>query len=1142
MRPIRLYLLIQLALLSLLFGACGSVNDPGTITESDAFTAQPWVFWYWNDAAVSKAGITLDLEAMQQQGIGGAYIFFIRGASDPPKFTPPAVQMTEHWWDLVRFAFAEAERVGIKLGLHACDGFTTAGGPWISPEKSMKKVVWADALLTAGEWSGDLPQPETIEGFYQDIKTYAYRVDPEQLQSSYLLKPLVTTNLPDTDVFWLNDPAIKDQRLRADEPGWIQFEFDKPFTCRSITIKAAGNIFQAHRLIVETSNNGTNFQQHTRLQPQRQGWMDGQVDVTHAIPPATARYFRLRYDPEGTEPGAEDLDAAKWRQSLKIPGIELSAEAKIHQYEGKNGSIWRIADHTAHKQFDPEQWISPEDIIDLTDRVDANGKLQWTIPAGNWRVRRIGYTSTGKTNYIGGGAKGLECDKFDPAAVELQFDSWLGAFYEQIPPETIEETLKIFHVDSWECGSQNWSASFTEEFASRRGYDLLPYLLVMTGVPVQSAEFSEKVLLDVRETIGELVRDNFFGTFKQKAAAKGLLFSAESIAPVMVGDGMLHHGTVDLPMGEFWYNSPTHDKPNDILDAISGGHIYGKKIIQSESFTEIRLDWDEHPAKLKQDLDRNFALGINRIIFHVFNHNPWVDKKPGMTLGTVGFFYQPNQTWFATGGPAWMDYITRCQELLQTGVPVVDVAVFTGEEFPRRALLPDRLVPVLPGIFGDTILRREKARLANSGIPTRQRPAGVTSVANIADPVNWVDPLRGNAYDSFNRHALLRLSEVRDGKIVLPGGAAYSLLVIPGSRRMMPEGNRMSLAVAKKILQLVREGANVYMQEKPTHLLELEPASKQAEFDEVIHTLFAGSRGTELVATKIGKGQLITGTYTADSFEPFGLAKDVVIGKADDPSAQNIAWNHRRHGDEEVYFIANQSDKVQDLDLSFRVSGKTPMLYDPNRDQWQSCSQWQTAGERTTLPLRLNAFESRFVVFGRQQETDRTFENNWPEYTPVQELNGAWSVSFDTAFGGPAAALEFKQLIDWTAHESSAVRYYSGTVVYSNNFEWKGEEANDSRYYLSLGEVHDLAQIKINGEVCGVAWTAPYEVDITDFLRAGNNLLEVEVSNTWANRLIGDHALPEAERVTWTTAPYRLEGRELLPAGLLGPITIFSVE
>ena len=330
--------------------------------------------------------------------------------------------------------------------------------------------------------------------------------------------------------------------------------------------------------------------------------------------------------------------------------------------------------------------------------------------------------------------------------------------------------LKYMHVDSWECGSQNWSDSFAKEFRTRRGYDLLPYLPLLAGIPMESAGRSEEILRDVRTTIAELVVDVFYQVLSDCAKEYDCQFSAECVAPTMVSDGLLHYQKVDLPMGEFWLNSPTHDKPNDMLDAISGAHIYGKNIIQAEGFTEVRGTWDEYPAMLKALLDRNYALGINRLFYHVYVHNPWLDRQPGMTLDGIGLFFQRNQTWWDKGAKAFSEYATRCQSLLQYGHPVTDIAVFTGEEVPRRSVLPERLVSSLPGLFGTERIESERIRLANEGQPLRVRPVGVTHSANMADPEKWVNPLRGYAYDSFNKDALLRLAKAENGRMKLAEG------------------------------------------------------------------------------------------------------------------------------------------------------------------------------------------------------------------------------------------------------------------------------------------------------------------------------------------------------------------------------------
>jgi len=465
------------------------------------------------------------------------------------------------------------------------------------------------------------------------------------------------------------------------------------------------------------------------------------------------------------------------------------------------------------------------------------------------------------------------------------------------------------------------------------------------------------------KSIAELVADNFFGTMAKLAHAQGCSFSAESVAPVMTSDGMLHFGKVDIPMGEFWLRSPTHDKPNDILDAISGGHIYGKNIIQAEAFTELRLMWDEHPALLKALADRNFALGINRFVFHVNVLNPWLDRKPGMTLDGIGTFFQRDQTWWKQG-KAWVQYLARCQALLQMGHPVTDVAVFTGEETPRRAILPDRLVSALPGIFGSERVKEEALRLANIGEPMRTIPDGVTSSANMADADKWVNPLRGYAYDSFNLDALLRLATVKNGRIILPGGANYGVLVLPGSRPMSPGGTFMSPQAARRLQQLVHDGATV-----------------------------------------------ITGHYKDSTFNKLGITRDVTVTDSAGKFAGNVGWNHRAGKGFDIYFISNQNNEARKITISLRTSGCVPELWDPLTGDTRIAGNWKIQDGRTVLPLKLDASGSMFIVL-KKPATKTVVKNgaNWPAIKPAQTLKETWMVKFDKAFGGPQKPIVFNGL------------------------------------------------------------------------------------------------------------------------------------
>lgn len=1037
--------------------------------------ARPWVFWYWMQAAVSKEGVTADLEAMKEAGIGGAYLMPIKGVTDPPLYSPPAEQLSPQWWQMVKHAAQEAKRLDLKLAMHVSDGFALAGGPWITPDLSMRRIAWQKTFVNHKTKTFIQIPNYAKDSTWKDIAVFAMPVSPQRTVSTMIDTPAITTSTGQAADFLIGIDSK--ESFRCDTACWIQYAFRNPFTARSVEVHTNGNNYQSHRLVIEVSDDGKNFRRHTQLEAPRHGWQDTDADVTHGFPAVTARYFRFVYSRAGSEPGAEDLDAAKWRQSLKLGGLTLSAAPVIHHYEGKSGAVWRVSKRTTNQQVPDSVCIPMQQVIDITSMIRPDGTLQGELPAGFWMILRMGHVSTGHTNATGGGGKGLECDKFNPAAVKLQFDNWFGAAMKQLGPELSQQVLKILHVDSWECGSQNWSPVFRDEFIKRRGYDPLPFLPIMAGVPLQSAEKSEAFLYDLRTTIAGLVHDNFYGTLKTLARANGLGFSAESVAPTMLSDGMLHYNQVDLPMGEFWHNSPTHDKPNDMHDAVSGAHIYGKPIVQAEAFTTLRMDWSEHPGNLKALGDRNFALGINRLVYHVFTHNPWMNRQPGMTLDGVGLYFQRNQTWWKPG-KAWVEYAQRCQALLQLGKPVVDIAVFTGDELPRRAVLPDRLVETLPGIFGDSIVQREKKRLANNGGPLRELPAGVMHSANMADPEDWVDPLKGYAYDSFNPDALEKAT-VKNGRIELPGGSSYGLLVLPLPNKLSP--NKMSAQTEVLLANLQNAGA-----------------------------------------------QIVRGRYKKKSFEQFGLEKDFI-------GAPGIAWTHRRGSNFDIYFVSNQTDGERKIDLSLRVSGKAPELWNAVTGEIQMVKEWSVEKGRTKFNVQLPAYGSLFIVFRQNASPPSKKEDSTFRGIESKLINESWTVQFDPKSGGPSQPIVMDSLRDWTSFTDSAVRYYSGTAVYTSRFRYNG---GLKHAWLDVGKVHNMATVYVNGINCGVAWTAPYQVNITSALRPGNNELRIEVTNTWANRLIGDQSLPEEKRITWTTAPFRLKDKPLLPAGLLGPVRL----
>lgn len=1033
---------------------------------------KPWTFWYWMYGAVSKPGIHADLVGMKNVGLGGTYLMPIRGVNERPEYKGEAVQLSPKFWELVDYSFQQADSLGLDLGIHICDGFALAGNPAILPEESMQKVVWTDSIVAGGKKIAgiQLQQPESYlngklqpagsaGGYYEDIAAFAIRYQ----EKPQLFQP--------EKIDYTDAVSTKKGYYLAAKPASITYTFAQPVTVRSMRVVPNGNNIQSQRLRVQASDDGINFRDIKQLVPPRQGWQNTMCDYTFSLPTTTARYFRFSWTPEGTEPGAEDLDAAKWKPLLKLENILLSNQPMINQYEGKSGAVWRIDTDAAAQS----ETVAKEDVVRLQLEdgkvVGAwmNGRWQKKLPKGTWRLLRMGHTSTGQTNATAGDGKGLEVDKFSPAAVRKLFDSWYALFLKRQHGDVV----KYLHIDSWECGSQNWGYQFAEEFKARRGYDLLPYLPVMAGVPMESADRYEQVLKDIRLTINDLVNEKFFQTFTELAHQHGRKVSHESIAPTFPADGLLHYQYADHPMGEYWLNSPTHDKPNDMLDAVSGAHIYNKNIVQAEGFTEVRGVWNETPAMLKPMLDRNLALGMNKLFFHVTAHNPWMDRKPGMTLDGIGLFFQRDNTWYPEAR-GMVDYITLCQDYLQQGRPVVDIAVFTGEEIPSRSLTPDKLVPMLPGVFGAERVASEQKRMANVGIPMEESPVGVTHSANILDLKDWCNALHGYKYDSMNKDALLKWQA---------GCQAYRILVVPQPQQLL------SAEVKAKISELRQEGVII-----------------------------------------------INAPYQAKDFSQHGIAPDVVLpenmdyahrcvsGSQDRKDIYFLTNQENRERMVTASFRTPASDSRQKVRLSLPAYGSAFVILSEEEgvqvinQEGKQLKETAGKGFAESYPHQMEIAGNWQVHFDDiQKDTTVALPFDWSKATDEKIRYYSGHAFFTTSFIWKNPDVRQKNM-----------------DVRQKNMDAVGD---DVKICLgNIGDVAQVwVNGKSYGYAWTAPYEVSVPKHA---LRKGRNELRIVVANTWHNALQGAAEGKAPLEGIWTNAKYRTKSKKLLPAGLFNPIII----
>ena len=637
--------------------------------------------------------------------------------------------------------------------------------------------------------------------------------------------------------------------------------------------------------------------------------------------------------------------------------------------------------------------------------------------------------------------------------------------------------------DSWEAGSQNWTDDMIEQFKKLRGYDPNPWLPVLTGQVVESAEASDRFLWDFRKTISDLIATEHYGQIENTLHQWNMAHYGESHEDrrAFIADGMEVKKFNEIPMSAMWtqrlgVNEEQYGYNADDRESASVAHIYGQNIAAAESMTAAAAPWGWSPATLKPTADQEFLNGINRFMIHESAHQPLIGKAPGMTLGPFGQWFNRNETWAGQAG-AWVDYLSRTSFLLQQGKFGADLIYFYGEDSNLTAIFDEKAPGVPPG-YG---------------------------------------------FDYVNADALIHELNVAEGRIETKSGMSYRLLGLD------PYSKHMSLPVLRAIHRLVEEGA-VVAGPKPEDDPSL--ADDEPEFKKLNDELFGEGSGTH----KVGKGTVYAGQSLGDVFHAMNVAPDFEYSKSENDA--DLEFVHRRLSDGDLYFVDNRGDSGHKLDAIFRVSGKEAELWRPETGKAEPAS-YRIQNGRTTVPLDLEPWGSVFVVFRRS--TTATSRNLPPgEKKELAALDAPWKVSFQTGRGAPDS-ISLDQLASWSENSDPGVKYFSGTGSYTKSFDVSGSSlAKHPQVWIDLGDVKNLAEVSLNGKPLGIVWHAPYRINITSALKTGSNELVVKVTNAWVNRLIGDEQ-SGATRIAFSDVkPYRANS-SLLPSGLLGPVSVYSI-
>ena len=739
-----------------------------------------------------------------------------------------------------------------------------------------------------------------------------------------------------------------------------------------------------------------------------------------------------------------------------------------------------------HPSSPGEQDVLLGDIRDISEKITPDGTLKWTVPEGNWTVLRFGYTITNaQVSTYSVDWKGHVLDYLSRNAFDRYWNEIVEPLLKDAGP-LAGTTLKQLETDSWECGGMNWSPDFAADFMKYRGYDPIPYLPVFAGKIVENRDVSNAFLADFRKTLGDCVADNHYKVFAEHAHKYNMQIQPESGGPHAGPlDAIKNLGNSDIVMGEFWAPSPHRPKPVNrffIKQSSSVAHIYGKKYVGAEAFTTIGLHWNDVLWKSqKPSMDHEFCSGLNMIFFHTFTCSPKEMGIPGQEY-FAGTHVNPQVTWWEYSD-AFIEYINRCHFLVQQGKFVADVLYYYGDHVPNLAQLKE------------------------------------------ADPAKV---LPGYDYDVTNEDILLQL-KVEAGRILVPGGVRYRLLVLPDHKVLSP-------AALEKVDQLLRQGASV-LGPKPQRLVSLVGgAESQKQFKELANQLWGDASATS-GQKQIGKGRLIWGKTARQVLVEDGVSPDFEIEASKEGVFDYI---HYQIDEMDVYFVCNQTEQTEDVLCRFRVAGKTPELWDPVTGQTRRQVAFTDSNGQTEIPLRFGPYGSVFIVFTNEEPEPSATKNivNYTDCVPVMTITGPWQVRFDPKWGAPEK-VTFDKLTSWTQHSEPGIKFYSGKATYSTTFAFEEKIDRRKEYWLDLGKVEDvgIARVRLNGQDLGVVWTNPFRANISDVLKPGRNLLEVNVINSWRNRLVGDRDLPESRRYTKTNITIRPEWK-LLESGLLGPVTI----
>ncbi len=1051
-------------------------------------SARPRVWWHWMNGNITKDGIRKDLLWMQKTGIVGFHNFDA-GLETPQIVGKRLIYMTPEWKDAFKYAIDLADSLDMEMTIASSPGWSETGGPWVKDEDAMKKLVWRQIEAEGGKHLAiKLPEGFSVTGPFQDFCESFDGISQVFLNKRFYKDiAVVGVRLNENDINLKSlNPTITTSGCKVGGDKILD----------RITGDSVGDY-----LDITADKDGECWIQYEFAKPQTiksvviselrkdAGQYSHTRELLYSDDGVSFKAIPLSYQATAQRTYAIPATTARYfRLNLRDNGGKKETVFGISQFNLSAVTRIQLAGDKAGNGFYRLLWMEDtphsteaarlDDVVDLTPYV-KDGVLNWNAPEGNWRIFRFGYSLTGKTNHPASPeATGLEVDKLDPKAISEYFNNYLQTYVDATGGKLGKGGIEYLLTDSYEAGAQTWTGNMFGEFRTRIGYDLLRWMPALTGMVLNSTEETERFLFDWRRAIGDMITEYHYD---------------------------LQNGILK-PYGMKRYTESHENFRANLSDGMD-----------CKRYAEVPMSAFWMDYKKGNIFNPRFEADVRESasVAHIYGQNIAAAESftsDGYRDGAWVFspaVLKPTADAAMAAGLNRFVIHTSPHQPVDDKIPGIGLGKY-GQWFDRHQTWADQARAWTDYLSRSCYLLQQGRFVADVayyyGEDNNATGILLKKVPTIPSGYN---------YDYFSPSVIRDLVKAENGILSVPSGMKYRVLMLDANVK------HMSVDILRKLKEFADAGVMI-CGAKPQKLAS--NTGTEAEFKALVNDIWDS-----------GRKNVTTGVDAAEVLSSIRLKPDFSIVSG---NGKDVKYVHRALPDGEIYWVTNLSKDTKDITASFRTIGKRPVIWHAE-DASTAPVSYEIVDGRTNVNLNLTQHQSVFVLF--IEDTDMA-KVELPETgtETIAEISAPWSLKFQQGRGAPETAT-FNRLASLAESSDPGIRYFSGSVTYSNTFKLKKKEirGKDS-IILDLGDVKDLAEVTVNGKNLGVYWNAPFKVDITKAVRNGDNTIEVKVINMWHNRLVGDVQPGVTGKITYTQMDFFTPDEPLLPSGLLGPVNVIG--